>query len=587
MKAFGRFLNELRRRKVLRSAVVYAVASVAVVQAAESVLPRLGFPDTAVTFILIVALLGLPVILVLAWAYELTPDGLVRAAPGDAEGGGGRGSYLVAATVLAIVTIAGWWIVWGRAADRTDPPVAGSLTQRSVAVLPFRDLTPAGDQSLLGEGLAEEVFGALTRVPGLRVISPESSFSLATATIDEIQEQLGVTHVLTGTLRPDAGGLRISARLLEVGDGEAAWQRDFQSDRSTFLDAQEQIARAVVDVLEVELGPIGAGGLMNASTSNEVAHHEYLRGLRLWNRRSESDVLAAIEHFRDAVELDPEYAAAWAGLAYAHLVLPEYAPDADVVQARERSAEAAGRALEIDPDQTDALTAMGWGRMIHDYDWERAEDLIARALSLDSTNVNALHWQSHVVSWQGRHDEAVALARKGVDLDPLSPIMRSNLGFILMEARQYEDALREIEAVTSEFESADRTAWNIHTRVGRYAQAGEALARWMTWQGNDVTTASEMAAEFEVAATGFRNTGEPGNLTRSLVERARLGLEVEGQLYASAGNRDATLDILERGLRERAGARSVLSMRVNPLYDFLRGDPRFDELLRQVGLGTP
>jgi hypothetical protein len=285
--------------------------------------------------------------------------------------------------------------------------------------------------------------------------------------------------------------------------------------------------------------------------------------------------------------LDPGYAAAWAGLAYAYLVLPEYSPDADVVTVRERSAAAAARSLEIDPDQTDALTAMGWGRMIHDYEWEEAERLIARALDLDSSNVNALHWQSHVVSWKGRHDEAVALARKGVDLDPLSPIMRSNLGFILMEAREYEDALRELEAVPPNFEFNRRTVWNINTRMGRFGPAAEALVSWMTQRGDASAIANELAEEFEVAASRFAASGEPGTFSPGLIDGARLGLTVEGQLYASVGDRDATLDVLERGYRERAGARSVLSLQINPLYGFLHGDPRFEELVRQVGVPGP
>ncbi|MDH3732356.1 MAG: hypothetical protein OEU54_02435, partial [Gemmatimonadota bacterium] len=551
--------------------------------------PRLGSPDTAVTFVLIVGLLGLPVVVVLAWVYQITPDGVRRTSIDDAVPPSGSGSYLVAASVLAVVLAAGWWIVWGRASADTANAVSASSNPRSVAVLPFRDQSPARDQAYLGEGLAEEILTALARVPDLRVVAAQSSFAMATATIDEIEQQLSVTHVLSGSVRTDDGSARISARLTEVITEEVAWQREFSLELSNVLEAQEQIARAVVDVMEIELGAVGADGLMGASTTNEVAHQEYLRGLRLWNRRSESDVLSAIEHFRNAVSLDPDYAAAWAGLAYAYLVLPEYSPDADVIRMREQSAAAAQRALEIDPDQTDALTAMGWGRMIHDYDWETAEDLIARSLSLDSTNVNALHWQSHVVSWQGRHDEAIALARKGVNQDPLSSIMRQNLVFILMEARLYEEALREAERIIADEPALEfrRTVWNINARLGRHAAAADALEVWITSRGVDLTTANELAREYRVAAADFASSGQASRLTRQLVERARLGLEIEGQLHASVGDAEATLNVLERGYRERAGARSLLSVRINPLYEFLLGNPRFEELVRQVGLSTP
>ena len=586
MSRLDRFLSELRRRRVYRAAVVYVVAAVAVVQAAESILPRLGMPDSVVTFILVVGIFGLPLILWMAWIFEFTGDGLRRTAPRDGPVGRG-GGYVMPVAVLGIVLLAGWWIVWGRAGARPDDSPDPGLTARSIAVLPFRALTSQADEALLGEGLAEEILGALTGIPGLRVIATESSFALAGRPISEIREAIGVSHVLTGTIRMVGEDVQIEARLLETEGEEVVWQRGFQPERSSYYRTQEQIARAVVNVLEVELGPIGAYALMNAATDNVRAHQEYLRGLRLWNHRSEPDILAAISHFSDAVELDPDYAAAWAGLSLAYLVLPEYSPDADVVRVREASASAAQRALELEPDQVDALTAMGWGRMIHHYDWQGAEDLIARALSLDPTNVNALHWQSHVLSWQGRHDEALELARTAVELSPLSPIMRQNLGFILMEAREYEEALDQysiLDASDPEFGIAKRTVWNINTRLGNLERAADALVEWLTFRGSDASTARQLASEFVDGARSFRTSGTKGGFSPGLVERARLGLEIEGQLLAAVGDADGTLEVLERAYLERAGGRNLLSIRVNPLYDFLRDDPRFLDLLERVGL---
>jgi len=354
------------------------------------------------------------------------------------------------------------------------------------------------------------------------------------------------------------------------------------------LDAQEEIARAVVDALEVELGTLGNAGIMSASTSDPIAHENYLRALRLWNRRSEPDILLAIDHLNRAVRLDPDYAAAWAGLAYAHLVLPEYSPTADVERARTESTAAATHALELDQDQPDALTAMGWVRMIHHYDWAFAEELIARALSLDQSNVNALHWQSHVMSWSGRHPEALALARQATELDPLSTIMRQNLAFILMEAGEYEEALRQAEvALHSDpsFGPSLQSIWNINTRMGRHEAAASALETWLLRIGRDAAAASQLSEEFMVARRAWVEGGRPQTLPGALVGRLQPGLEVSGQLYASVGDAETTIELLERGYRERAGSRSLLSMEINPLYDFLRDDSAFRDLLRRVGLG--
>lgn len=586
MNGFGQFLRELKRRRVYRVAVGYAVGAYATVEAADLVLPRLGSSESVVTSIVIVALLGFPVAVTIAWLYELTPEGLVRTSRSDA--GSRSPPYAVGMGALVFVVAIGAWLVQGRSFASSASREVVTAAGRSLAVLPFEDMSSTGDQGWFGEGLAEEVLAALARVPNLRVVARQSSFSLRGATLPEIAEQLGVTHVLSGSVRIEGTRARIRAQLTEIKSQAGVWSRSFQPDLTNILDAQEEIARAVVDALEVELGEIGTTSIMSESTRDPIAYEHYLRGLRLWNRRSEADILSAIDHFQMAVGADPEYAAAWAGLAYAHLVLPEYSPTANVQLARDRSAEAATRALAIDPEQPDALTAKGWGRMIHHYDWEGAEDLIARALELDSTNVNALHWQSHVVSWRGRQLEAVQLARRAADLDPLSPIIGTNLAFLLMEARDYDGALREAERVLASdptYESGLRVVWDVNTRAGRFDAAATALQAWLIVRGGDAIAAGELAAVFATAAADFRENGRSRTLPRELVDRLQPGLYVGAQLFASVGDRTATLEMLEQAFRERAGARSLLSIRVNPHYDFLSDDPAFLDLVDRVGLG--
>ncbi len=571
-------------------AVGYAVAALAVIEAADLVLPRLGVADSVINVLLALALVGFPLAVGFSWFYDVTPDGVSRTdplPPGPQKGM--RVPYPAAAASLLVVAGIGWWLGSGRFTPREQYSAVPRTENRSLAVLPFRDMSPSGDQQWFGEGLAEEILGALARVPDLRVVARESSFALEGATIGEIGEQLGVTHVLSGSVRTEGERVRIRAQLTEVAGEVGVWSRDFQPGLASVLDAQEEIARAVVDALEVELAELGGVAIMSASTSNPIAYENYLRALRLWNRRSEPDILLAIDHLGQAVALDPDYAAAWAGLAYALLVLPEYSPDVDVEWARSESSAAATRALEIDPDQPDALTAMGWVRMIHYYDWDAAQEYMERALSLDPSNVNALHWLSHVLSWSGRSQEALVLAKKATELDPLSAVTRTNLAFILMEAREYEEGLRQLKIVLDSdpnFGVGLRTAWNINTRIGRHEAAAEALETWLVRTGRDATAASELAADFLVARRKWVETGQEQELSAELVDRLQPGLEVSGQLYASVGDRATTLELLERGYRERAGSRSLLGAKINPLYDFLRDDPEFVDLLHRLGLNS-
>ncbi|MGW8281767.1 MAG: hypothetical protein ACWGON_00585, partial [Gemmatimonadota bacterium] len=285
-------------------AVGYAVAALAVIEAADLVLPRLGVADSVINVLLALALVGFPLAVGFSWFYDVTPDGVSRTdplPPGPQKGM--RVPYPAAAASLLVVAGIGWWLGSGRFTPREQYSAVPRTENRSLAVLPFRDMSPSGDQQWFGEGLAEEILGALARVPDLRVVARESSFALEGATIGEIGEQLGVTHVLSGSVRTEGERVRIRAQLTEVAGEVGVWSRDFQPGLASVLDAQEEIARAVVDALEVELAELGGVAIMSASTSNPIAYENYLRALRLWNRRSEPDILLAIDHLGQAVAL--------------------------------------------------------------------------------------------------------------------------------------------------------------------------------------------------------------------------------------------------------------------------------------------
>ena len=279
----------------------------------------------------------------------------------------------------------------------------------SIAVLPFRDMSPNGDQAWFGEGLADEIMSALTRLPGLRVVARTSSFSFRDSPIATIGDALAVGTVLEGSVRRDGDQMRIEARLVNVADESSLWSQSFRTRLTSVFDVQDSIARSVVTALQVELGTFNVSSLAFAATADPAAHEQYLRGRFRWNQRNEAGLLAALEHFHRAVELDSSYAAAWAGLGDTYLVLPDYSATASPEVMLRESEAALAQALRLDPDLPEALTTAAWGRLIHHYDWTGAEDLLGQALAVDSTSVGALHWMSHVLSWQGRHEEAAAL----------------------------------------------------------------------------------------------------------------------------------------------------------------------------------
>ena len=227
---------------------------------------------------------------------------------------------------------------------------------------------------------------------------------------------------------------------------------------------------------------------------------------------------------------------------------------------------------------------MGWNRLIHYYDWEEAEALLRRALEAQSNNTNALHWLSHVLSWQGQSEEAIALARRAIEVDPNSRLMARNLSYILTDAGEFEASIalaqETIGRYPDQFEQLGEL-WLTYLRAGRPEDATEYLTKWAAHTGRDEEAAREVAHAFN----RHGQTGEPQRLPRELVDRVKFGSEDLGQVYAFLGDAKNALSSLEQAYEERSGSRSVLSMKLNPGYDFIREAPRFQELVKKVGLG--
>jgi len=229
------------------------------------------------------------------------------------------------------------------------------------------------------------------------------------------------------------------------------------------------------------------------------------------------------------------------------------------------------------------LTSMGWNTLIHDYDWAGAEKLLRRAVEVESNNTGALHWLSHVISWQGRYDEALEVARKAVAVDPLSRLMQMNLAYILVDAGAYDEALPLASAVIASrpnFVSAMRNAFLHELRAGNIEAGAAAIEAWADAEGRDVAAAREIGKLF----VRHQQTGVPQKISDEFVTRLELGSEDLAQIYAFVGDKDSAIEALDVAFEERSGSRSVLSMNINPAYDFIRDDPRFISLLAKLGI---
>ena len=462
-----RLLQELKRRKVYRVGVTYAVVGFLVIQAASLIFPALAIPGWAYSLVVVLALLGFPVALVLAWAFEVTPEGIQRTEAVDVRDGAGSGSGAAAWIGLgALVVLAGvgaWWLAMPGAGDsRGAESGAGAEAGadgdpiRSVAVLPFTDMSPGGDQQYFGDGLADEILDALTRVPGLRVVSRTASFRFRGDRVDPraIGDSLDADAILEGSVRRAGDQLKVTAQLIGADDALHRWSRSFERELTTdnLFDVQEEIARGIVAEMRGEgSDAAGEGELVRRPATSLETYDLYLRARFHWNRRTPEELETAIGLYRRAIERDSGFALAWSGLAESYVVPAARMSPAEALP---RAEEAARRALALDSTLAPAHTALAGALMTYHWDWEGAGRAFRRAMELDPRYATAHQWYGEWLAARGRTEEGVAAARRAEELDPYSMIILWNVARNLYFDRRYDEAVAQLDELRGLYPNA-------------------------------------------------------------------------------------------------------------------------------------
>lgn len=586
----GDLLRELRRRHVFNVLIVYAIVAVGVVEAADLFFVRLGLPDWSVTLVVGLAVVGFPVAVVLAWAFDLTPDG-VRHTPELAR----HGTAVEAGPTLQRVATppddlaAPASVPTGGDAPR-GPSGAETSTARSdsVAVLPFMNMSRSEDDEYFCDGMTEELINALAQVKGLSVAARTSSFAYKGKQQDvrEIGRALRVGTVLEGSVRRSGPRLRVTVQLIDVEDGYHLWSGTFDREMEDVFVIQDEIAKAVVETLKGHL-PIGdPGTIVRHGTRTLSAYEGYLKGRYCWNRRTETGLRSSISHFQTAIDEDPTYAQAYGGLADSFVLLgiAEYgmAPPAEVMP---RAKAAARQALEIDPSSAEAQTTLAHVTYAFDWDWEEADRCFRRAIELDPGYAFSHHWYALFLSAMERHDEAVAQELRARELEPLSLIINKNVGTILFYAGRLDESLSEYRKALELEPTFTRTHYYYGLALEARGDLDEALAELRIAVDSDPTnTVLRASLGHALGVAGEEREAEA--ILRGL-DRME-----EGGRYVPALNRamvllgmsrhDQALDWLERALEERSSW--LVSARVDPTFDSVRDNHRFRRIMERVGL---
>jgi TolB-like protein/Tfp pilus assembly protein PilF len=575
-------LAELKRRRVFRALLGYAIVSFAVLQVIEPIINGLRLPEWTLSFVVVTLVVSFPVVLVLAWVFDVNPGGIERTLPLEGEGGSRRAGVALALLGTGVVLVGVAAVAWhfvSRARVSTAATASRLPAAPSVAVLPFVNMSREKDDEYFSDGITEEVINALANVEGVRVVSRTSAFAFKgkNESVRKIGEELAVATVLEGSVRREGNDLRIVAQLVNAADGYHLWSKTYDRKLENVFAVEDELARSIADALRPQLLK-GAAPLMPQLTSSTEAHDLYLQGRHFWNKRTPEGLRKAISLFEKAIEVDPAYALAYSGLADCYLVQAEYTPirPADILPlalARARKALELNSAL-AEPHATLGLIAM------NGYDWAGAEREFKRAIELRSGYATAHHWYALLLVGLGRFPEAQAEAERALALDPASPIVNNMLGVVFYISRDYAravDAFQRTLQLDPTFGPAHVFLACAYVGVGRKREALEqvaqvkdegdnedvALRAWVLW----------IAGENEPAAKLARQV-----IDRSSRNPVRAG--ILAALYWMLGDRDRAFSFLDQAYADRDW--TMRELKVNPMFDPMRADPRFQKLVAKL-----
>lgn len=556
-------MAELKRRRVFRVAVVYAVVAFVIWQAAEIAVPGLNLPDWVLTLVILLTVLGFPIALVLAWALEITPEGIHRTpALEPAVGGDGEDAAEPAAT-----------------------PVEPQPT--SIAVLPFTDMSPEGDQEYFCDGMAEELINALTKVKELRVAARTSSFQFKGKSEDvcEIAKMLRVGSVLEGSVRRAGDRLRVTAQLVTAEDGYHLWSETYDRQLEDVFAIQDEISRAIVDALRPTLLGEPEARLVSASTKSMEAYDHYLRGRHYWDQRYKVGLEAALKYFQKAVEIDPGFALAYRGIGDCYTVLGIYGflpPD----EGRSKGKAAVFRALELNEELSEAHASLGWSHFFYGFEWELSEKEYQRAIELSPSNAEAHTWYGVLCGAQGRYAEAFEHLAIALQLDPLSSYITSMLGVLKIYAGDTEGGIRTLEEVVERDPQYLMAVWLLgwgYTCGSRHDEAVRTGERALALSNEANFWKGGLALWYGRA--GLRDKAL--ELIDDLSER--MASEYVSPLvltwgYLGLGDEEKFFEWLAEAVAEQSPY--LFSIHLDPQYDPFRSHPRFTELAKQIGAGV-
>jgi TolB-like protein/Tfp pilus assembly protein PilF len=580
------FFSELKRRNVYKVAVAYIVAGWALSQGIAQVLPVFDVPNWAIRLMVLLIIVGLPVALILAWAFEITPQGIKRTEAADAmphTGQQKKHAWIYVVVAGGLVSIGLFFLgrytgenVIARQANGTT-----ELSSKSIAVLPFENLSEDKSNAYFAEGVQDEILTRLAKVADLKVISHTSTqhFNSAPGNLLQIAKELGVANVLEGSVQKVADQVRVNVQLINALTNSHLWAETYDRKLTDVFAVESEIAKIIADTLRAKLTGDEVATISARPTENSAAHDLYLKGRFFWNKRSSSELQKALGYYQQATEEDPNYALAWSGIADVYVLLPLFG-GANPEDAYPKAKEAANKAASLDPNLAEPHAALGLLANIFDFDFPLSMHEFEKAIALNPNYATAHHWFGNsTLEAIGDFDRSISEMKRALELDPLSIPINGDMGVAYYYAGRYPEAIAQLRKALD----LDPNSYYVHYNLGEALElSGDlpgATAEYEKAISLDDDPYVLALLGHAKALAGDRDAAL--KILEQLPKATRYLPDYSvGLVYLGLGDKNQAMDWFEKSFAKRQP--DMNTIRFDPLLKPLHGDPRFEALAEKI-----
>jgi len=583
------FFGELKRRNVYKVAVAYAVVGWLLVQVATQVFPFFEIPNWAVRLVVLAIVVGFPIALVIAWAFEATPEGIKRtevadAMPVSAAIGRKKHAWIYVVAIAAAISVTLFFLGRYTAGNKRVASAPNELPMKSIAVLPFANLSRDPDNAYFAAGIQDEIITRLSKITDLNVVSCTSAqrFKSSPDDIPAIAAQLGVANILEGSVQRTADAVRVNVQLIRGATDTHLWADTFDRQLTDIFGVESEIAKTIAETLRAKLSGSEQNAITARPTENTDAYQLYLRGRFFWNKRTGQNLNKAADYFNQAIAADPNYTLAYVGLADSYVLMPFYGAGTPQ-DCYPKAKAAAEKALQLDDTLAEAHTSRAQIFCYYDLDFVRAAREYQRAIELNPNYPTAHQWYgSSALTALGRFDEAIAEVKRAIALDPLSLVINADLGNSYYRARRYDEAIKQLRKTVDLDPGFYYAHWNLGSALAANGDLAGAIEEY-----EKARSLNDDPSMLGLLGNAYAAAGKKAEAIKIHDELEALSKQRYVSDYSFAivnlglGYRDEALRRLQRSYQDRAGD-SLRFIRVDPLLDPLRLDPRFEALAEKI-----